>query len=167
MENIYLVGFMGSGKTTVGKILAHKIDKVFIEMDDAIEVDAGKSIVDIFAQEGEAHFRRLEDKLLRDLSARKDLVIGCGGGLICSDENLGILKETGKVFFLRVSALAAYKRTKQHSHRPLLNVDNPLRAIEALLSKRVPFYVQAHYTIDTENISPEDVADTIVEILNK
>ena len=167
MDNIYLVGFMGSGKTTVGKILAHKIDKAFIEMDEVIEADTGKPITEIFAQEGEAHFRRLENKLLRDLSVRKDLVVSCGGGLICNEENLRILKETGKVFFLRASAKVVYQRTKHHTHRPLLNVDNPLGAIEELLKERNHFYTQAHYTIDTDNISAEEVADSIVEILNK
>jgi len=167
MDNVYLVGFMGSGKTTVGKILAEKINKAFVEMDEIIEADEGKPITDIFTQEGEERFRRLESKLLRDLSVRKDLVVSCGGGLICNDENLRILKDTGKVFFLRASAMVVYNRTKQHAHRPLLNVDNPLGAIEELLKKRNSFYAQAHYTIDTDNISADEVVDNIIEILNK
>lgn len=167
MDNVYLVGFMGSGKTAAGKILAHKIDKAFVEMDEIIETDAGKPITDIFAQKGEEHFRRLESGLLRDLSVRRDLVVSCGGGLICNDENLRILKETGKVFFLRASAMTIYERTKHHTHRPLLNVDNPLGAIEELLKKRNSFYTQAHHTIDTDDISADEVADNIVEILNK
>ena len=82
MKNVYLVGFMGAGKTVVGRVLADKINKEFIEMDDIIEADEGRSIVDIFAQQGEAYFRRCEKKLLNDLSAREDLIIGCGGGLV-------------------------------------------------------------------------------------
>ena len=167
MKNVYLVGFMGAGKTAVGRILADKINKEFIEMDDIIEADEGRSIVDIFAQQGEAYFRRCEKKLLNDLSARKDLIIGCGGGLVCDSENLEILRDTGLVFCLKVSALTAYGRTRHQTHRPILNVDNPLRIIEELLSKRAPCYDQAHYSIDTDGISPDAVADKIIDILNK
>lgn len=158
---------MGAGKTAVGRVLAEKINKEFIEMDDIIEADEGKSIVDIFAQQGEAYFRRCEKKLLKDLSARKDLIIGCGGGLVCDPDNLTVLRDTGLVFCLKVSALAAYERTRNQAHRPILNVDNPLRTIEELVSKRAPCYDQAHYSIDTVGILPGEVADKIIDILIK
>ena len=95
MKNIYLVGFMGTGKTIVGKILAKKLAKEFIEMDTVIEEKEGSEIVDIFAKQGQAYFRSLEKELLGELSKREDVVISCGGGLVCDQGNLKVLKETG------------------------------------------------------------------------
>jgi shikimate kinase len=166
MKNIYLVGFMGTGKTTVGKILAKKLNKEFIEMDEVIEEREGKKIVDIFAQEGEFYFRYLEKQLLKELAEKNDLIISCGGGLICDEENLKILKETGIVFNLVASPLTIYERTKKHTHRPLLNVSSPLKRIEELLEKRRPYYEKAHFSVDTEKFSAEEVAEEIIKIIN-
>ena len=112
MKNIYLVGFMGTGKTVVGEILAKKLAKDFVEMDAFIEAKEGSEVVDIFAKKGEAYFRELEKELLKELSVKKDLVISCGGGLICDSENLNQLKETGVVFALQASVSTIYRRTK-------------------------------------------------------
>lgn len=156
---------MGTGKTAVGKILAKSLDKQFIEMDDLIEQRAGKKITEIFTQDGEEHFRKLENQLLKELSSRQDLVVSCGGGLICNDENLAILKGSGTVFSLESSPEMIYERTKKYEHRPLLNVDDPLGKIHDLLQKRKPFYEQAHYSIRSESESPQEVADKIIDIL--
>jgi len=166
MQNIYLVGFMGTGKTAVGKILAKELSKEFVEMDALIEEKEGSEIVDIFANKGEAYFRSLEKALLGELSRREDLVISCGGGLVCDQENLKLLKETGVVFALRASVSTIYQRTKEHTHRPILNVDDPRGKIEQLLAKRAPYYAQAQHSIDTDNLSPEEIADKIITILN-
>lgn len=167
MGNVYLVGFMGTGKTTVGKILAQKLNKEFVETDEVIEQQEAKKIVDIFSQKGEAYFRELEKKLLEELSREKDLVVSCGGGLICNEDNLNILKRTGIVFNLKASVQEIYERTKKHTSRPLLNVDNPLEKIGGLLNKREPYYSQAHYIIDSESGSPIQIAESIIEILDK
>ncbi len=167
MKNIYLVGFMGTGKTAVGKELSSRLNGQFIEMDDEIEKRAGKSIVKIFAQDGEAHFRKLEKELLKELSKKQGLIVSCGGGLICDEENLRILKETGTVINLKSSAQKIYERTKIHTHRPLLNVANPLQEIEGLMEKRSPFYLQAHYVVESEDQTPAEVASTIEEILRE
>jgi shikimate kinase len=151
----------------VGKLLSAKLGKDFIEMDEVIETRAGKKIVDIFAQEGEVTFRKLESQLLLELSAGQDLVVSCGGGLICNDKNLQVLKDTGTVFCLRASAPIIYERTTKYLHRPLLNVSDPLGKIEELLAARQPYYGQAHYTIDTDDISPEAVVDKIVDTLKE
>lgn len=166
MKNIYLVGFMGTGKTAVGKILAKSLDKEFVEMDAVIEAREGSEVVDIFAKKGEAYFRKLEKGLLKELSTKKDLVISCGGGLICDQENLKRLKETGVVFALTASVSAIYQRTKEHTHRPILNVEDPQKKIEELLKGRAPYYAQAQHSIDTDNLFPEEIADKIIAILN-
>jgi shikimate kinase len=92
-------------------------------------------------------------------------VVSCGGGLVCDEENLRILKETGTVFNLKASAQILYERTKKHKHRPLVNVEDPLSKIEELLKKREPYYNQAHYSIETEGIAPLEVANRIINIL--
>jgi len=166
MKNIYLVGFMGTGKTAVGEILAKRLAKKFIEMDAVIEEKQGFKIADIFAKEGEAYFRNLEKTLLGELSKREGLVISCGGGLICDQENLKLLKETGVVFALKASVSTIYQRTKDHAHRPILNVGNPQEKIKQLLKERAPYYAQAQHSIDTDNLSPEEIVDKIVAILN-
>jgi len=166
MENIYLVGFMGTGKTVVGKILAKELSKEFVEMDACIEEREGSKIVDIFANKGESYFRGLEKIMLDELSQREDLVVSCGGGLICDSDNLKQLKATGAVFALRALVSTIYQRTKDHSHRPILNVDNPQERIEQLLKKRVAYYMQADHSIDTDGFSPKEIADKIIAILN-
>ena len=156
---------MGTGKTSVAKILAADLDKQFIEMDELIEQRAAKSINDIFSQDGEAHFRSLESSLLNELAQKEDLVVSCGGGLICNEDNLKTLKDTGLVFNLESSAQAIYERTKKYTHRPLLNVEDPLGKINELLLKRKPFYGQAHHSVRSEDESPQEVAKRIEEII--
>jgi len=166
MKNIYLVGFMGTGKTVTGKVLADKLKREFVEVDELIEQAQGKPITDIFAQEGEAHFRALEKKALKELSLKQGLVVSCGGGLICNEDNLKLLKETGWVFCLKASPGTIYERTKKYAHRPLLNVKDPLKKIEELLKQRASYYSRAHYSIDTEKVKPSVVADKIIAIIN-
>jgi len=166
MKNIYLVGFMGTGKTVVGENLAKRLAREFVEMDAVIAEREGKKIVDIFDKKGEAYFRKLEKKLLKELCIKDNLIISCGGGLICDKENLKRLKETGIVFALTASPLVIYERTKKHLHRPILNVNDPQAKIKELLDKRTPYYKQAQYSINTENVLPEEIAAKIVTILN-
>jgi shikimate kinase len=166
VKNIYLVGFMGTGKTTVGKILAAKLKRQFIEMDEAIEKEEACSITEIFATKGEPYFRKLESDLLKKLSTETDLIVSCGGGLICNKENLKILTETGTVFNLAASAKIIYERTKKYSHRPLLNVANPVLKIDELIKIRNQYYNKAHHTIDTTEINPDEVAEKIIDELN-
>ena len=166
MRNIYLVGFMGTGKTVVGKDLAKRLNKEFVEMDTVIAETEGREIVDIFDRKGEAYFRKLEKELLKELCLKTDLVISCGGGLICDEENLKQLKKTGIVFALTASPLTIYQRTKEQAHRPILNVDDPQAKIRELLDERDPYYKQAHHLIDTENILPGEITGKIITILN-
>lgn len=167
MKNIYLVGFMGTGKTVVGKIIAKRLNKKFMEMDEIIEKKENKKIAEIFAAGGEERFRELERKLLREISQKSDLVVSGGGGLICNEENARVLLETGRVFNLTASPATIYQRIKKHTHRPLLNVANPLIKIEQLLAQRQNYYAKAHYTVESENQPPAAVADNIIELLKK
>lgn len=166
MKNIYLAGFMGTGKSVLGKILAKKLNRDFIETDKLIEDKQGLKIADIFSQKGECYFRILEQKVISKLCFRESLVVSCGGGMICNQDNLDLLKSTGVVFSLKASASIIYQRIREDSHRPLLNVDNQLEKIKQLLKQRKYYYDQADYVIDTDNILPQDVADKIIRILN-
>ncbi len=165
MKNIYLVGFMGTGKTSVGKILAEKLNREFVEMDSVIEAEQAKPITEIFAQDGEGAFRQSEKELLKKLTNKPDLVVSCGGGLVCDLENLKLLKASGVVIALEAAPATIYQRTKTNTKRPLLNVKEPLRAIEELLAKRRPFYQQADQVINTEEFEPEQIADQIAKLI--
>lgn len=167
MKNIYLVGFMGTGKTTLGKIISRKLGKKFIETDTLIEKQENKKIADIFNSLGETHFRTLEKNLLKEISQENNLVVSCGGGLICDEENLKIVLQTGIVFNLTALPETIYERIKHYRHRPLLNVEDPLTAIKELQNKRQIFYSKAHYNIDTDNQSPQEIAGKIIDILNR
>lgn len=167
MKNIYIVGFMATGKSAVGKILARELKREFVEMDQAIEQQEGRKIKDIFKESGEPYFRGLESKLLHDLAEKSDLVVSCGGGLICSEDNIKILKKSGIVINLRSSPEKIYNRTRQLADRPLLNVPDPLAKIKELFEKRRPYYDQAHYQIISENETPQQVAEAILGVLKK
>ncbi len=164
-KNIYIVGFMGTGKTTVGRLLAEKLGREFIEMDDEIEKREGMKIVSIFATKGEEYFRTVESEVLKDIAQKSNIVVSCGGGVVLKEENMKILKNTGIVICLRASRDTIYERTKNDSFRPLLNVTNPRRRIEELLKAREPFYSKAHHTVDTDSLSPEEVRDRILAIV--
>ncbi|MFA5271517.1 MAG: shikimate kinase [Candidatus Omnitrophota bacterium] len=166
MKNVYLVGFMGTGKTTVGKILAKTLKKEFLEMDETIEKENSKKITEIFKMHGEPYFRGLEKKLLRKISKKKNLIVSCGGGLICDTGNLETLKKSGTIFNLTASKESIYERTKKYKNRPLLNVVNPMKRIEKLMNLRMCYYSKAHYTIDTNGAEPEAVAEKIISILD-
>lgn len=165
MKNIYLVGFMGTGKTTVGRILAEKLSKDFVEMDEVIEEKEGKRIKDIFKDHGEPYFRKLENNLLKEIILQSDLVVSCGGGVVCDQSNLKLLQDTGRVFSLFASPAVIFKRVKDSSQRPLLNVEDPLAKINELLQFRQPFYKKAGVEINTDNLSSLQVADYILRLL--
>jgi shikimate kinase len=167
MQNIYLVGFMGTGKSFVGKILAGQLNAKFIEMDEELERRAGKKIVDIFKDEGEANFRLMERMLLEELAKQDGNVVSCGGGAVCNDYNLALVKTSGFSFNLQSSPEKIYERTKKNTDRPLLQVENPLLKIKELLSKREPFYAQADHHIKSEEETPQQVADAIMNILKQ
>lgn len=162
MKNTYLVGFMGCGKTAVAKGLAHRLNRPFIDMDEEISNRQGCSIKEIFAARGEAYFRSLEAELVRELSLKSGWVVACGGGTFASQENIDLLKKSGLVICLTSKPEVIFKRVKADQDRPLLQVDDPLSAIELLLSKREPFYSQAHHSFDCSALTVDETVDGIL-----
>ncbi|MEW6008700.1 MAG: shikimate kinase [Candidatus Omnitrophota bacterium] len=163
MKNIYLVGFMGTGKSVVAKVLAKRLNLKFIDMDTLIEKKEGLKIKDIFAERGETYFRQLEKETVKELSAKLDTVVACGGGVVLDKDNLNILKATGSIICLNARPEIILKRCENCTDRPLLNIENPKKRIEELLRFRAPFYAQAHFNIDTSDLSVEEVAEKILE----
>lgn len=162
MNNIYLVGFMGSGKSTVGKILAEKLKMEFIDVDQLIEKEEGMKIADIFEKKGEKYFRNLEKKKIKDLTKEKNLVISTGGGLGADKENMDLMKKTGLVVWLDVSLDEILKRCKGDRNRPLLNQDH--EKIKKLYEERKPIYRTAHIRIKTDDKEPEEIVEEITDV---
>lgn len=148
--NIFLVGLMGAGKTTVGRALAKRLNKQFIDSDQEIEARTGASIPLIFEIEGETSFRQREAEVIRDLTAQQDIVLATGGGAILNAESRAYLKSRGTVIYLRASVNSILQRTSHDKNRPLLQTADPRKTIEELSRTREPFYNEvADIVIDT------------------
>jgi shikimate kinase len=165
--NIALIGFMGTGKTAVGRLLAKKLGRKFIELDSVIEKRAGKSIPEIFVEDGEIAFRELEIKATKEVTRTKRTVIACGGGVVLNRINIDRLKEGAVIVYLTATPSVILKRTlREDGKRPLLDVENPLETIRELLKFRKPLYERAaDITVSTARLSVEAVADEIIEKL--
>lgn len=162
MKNFILIGFMGSGKTVVGKRLAKRLGYTFIDTDILIEENTGKSISDIFSHDGEQSFRDTETQILTELSGLSEHVISTGGGIITKKENRERLKNIGFIIWLRASPETIFKRVSTENHRPLLKVDNPLEQIKRLMSQREQSYAKSDLTIDTDGLEVDDVVNKII-----
>ncbi|MDD5291801.1 MAG: shikimate kinase [Candidatus Omnitrophica bacterium] len=165
MKNIYIVGFMGTGKTSTGKELAARLKRGFLDLDGIIEEKEKMPIAQIFGQKGESYFRKLEKDLIKDVSSKEDLVVSCGGGAVAEADNLASLKKSGVIICLKADADTILKRTKGNLLRPLLNVDNPRERINELLKNREPFYSQSDHFLDTTGLSIGQTVDKIIEII--
>jgi len=165
--NIALIGFMGVGKTAVGKVLAEKLGMSFIELDLLIEQKAGKSIPEIFQQNGEAAFRELEMRVTEEVANKKKAVIACGGGLVLNKINIERLRKSARMVYLTASPGAILKRVaNEEGQRPLLEVGNPTLAIREMLSFRKPFYERAaDIKIDTSKLDINAVSKQIISKL--
>jgi len=150
IHNLALVGFMGSGKSTVGRLVAQDLDFQFVDTDALIEEKAGIPITEIFATEGEQAFRQLERETILELGKEEKQVIATGGGAIMHPENLTSLKSHALVVCLWANAESIYERTKHQTHRPLLQGENPLGTIQTMLAEREPVYKQADVIVNTE-----------------
>ena len=162
MNNFILIGFMGSGKTEVGKRLAKRLGYTFMDTDLLIEEKTGKSISDIFSKDGELFFRDIETLILTELSGINEHVISTGGGIVTKKENILLLKKTGFIIWLKASPETILKRVGSETHRPLLKVDNPLEKIKKLMSQREQSYSEADLTIDTDGLEVEDIVNNII-----
>ena len=164
-RSLYLVGMMGSGKTSTGRPLAERLGYGFVDADAVIEQAAGCSIPEIFERDGEAGFRSLESQVLNAISQRPSLVVATGGGVVTMPENWGLL-HSGIVIWLDVVSEQLLQRLKADSTvRPLLQNDDPEAALNALLNERRPLYAEADLTVVINEETPETVADGILQLL--
>jgi shikimate kinase len=163
MKNIVLTGFMGTGKTEVGRILSRKLGYALVDADTEIEKEQGMTITEIFKQYGEPKFREIEANVIKRLSEINNAVISTGGGAVLRQENMDNLRKNGVIVCLTASPETILKRTSATNDRPLLQVDNPLQKIKELLEFRKPYYEKADIMIDTEGKSPIEVAEEIIE----
>lgn len=161
-KNIYLIGLMGAGKTTVGRQLARRLGREFFDADHEIVERTGVPIPTIFEIEGEDGFRRRESQTIEELSAMRGIVLATGGGVVLSPENRQRLHETGWTVYLNVPPVMLFQRTRHDRNRPLLQVDNPLARLEELHAIRDPLYREvAHLVVDGSHL----VASGIVHYL--
>ena len=171
---VYLTGFMGSGKSTIGPILANTLGWEFYDLDNIIENKTGMKIKKIFDVYGEDYFRILERKTLLEISGNNKIVVSLGGGTIANKKNLEILKKTGFLFYLKLSSASAYKRLKYKKDRPVLFSDmgenftkeDLLKRINVLYEKRKIFYEQSDFIVETDNMPVGKTVDRIVKIIN-
>lgn len=149
-QNIFLVGLMGAGKTTVGRVLARRLHLQFLDCDHEIEARTGVAVRTIFEVEGEAGFRAREAAMIAELTARPGVLLATGGGSIGNPENRRLLRERGTVIYLRARPEDLFKRTRHDRDRPLLQTADPLARLRELLDVRHPLYQEtAHLTLDT------------------
>jgi shikimate kinase len=160
--NLALVGFMGTGKSSVGHLAAEQLRFAFIDTDELIENEVGKSIPEIFAQLGEPAFRKYERDVVQALSARRDTVISTGGGLVADPANMASLKLHSLVVCLWASAETIWERVREQTHRPLLQSPDPQARIRELLEQRGPAYRQADVLVNTGFRSAKEVTQQVL-----
>lgn len=158
IRNLALIGFMGTGKSSVGRMVAELLHFTFLDTDELIVARAGKPITDIFAQQGEAAFRELERKVVEELAGRTQTVVSTGGGVPVNPANLASLKTHALVVCLWASPEKIWENVRGQAHRPLVNVADPQARIRTLLAEREPFYREADVLINTELRSVREVA---------
>jgi len=163
-ENIIITGFMGSGKSIVAEKLARELGMEFIDMDQIIEKQ-GMSISDIFARYGEKYFREQENKLVKELSQKENMVIATGGGTLLSADNAKMLSEKGEIICLYADSKVLYNRLKRKDNRPLLRGGNLLDRINQLIEERKKIYDNIKLKIDTSDLNIQEVVDKIIDIL--
>ena len=167
--NIYLTGFMGAGKTSVGRLLATELGALYYDTDQIIIGAQGMSIEEIFKIRGEEYFRDKETELLRLLGKKTagTCIISTGGGIVKRLENRALMSKNGLVVFLHISTEEACRRLSGVQNRPLLNTPDPIACINELLQKRRPFYQEAHITVETSNITVRETVNKIVSAIGR
>ncbi|MDR0822278.1 MAG: shikimate kinase [Endomicrobium sp.] len=160
--NIVLTGFMGTGKSTIGKILAQKSAMSFCDIDAIIEKEKGMTIREIFEKFGEPIFRQIEAETIEKISKLDNIIISCGGGAVLNQKNIENLRRNGKIINLYAEPETIYSRVKGDLSRPVLKGSNPsIEDIKALLENRSKFYANCDIRIDTSKITPQEAADKI------
>ncbi len=168
MPNIYLIGMMGSGKSVTGKRLANKLGYGFTDLDERVQQAAGKTISQIFSEQGEASFRDLESRVLKDAAAVEARVVATGGGSILRRANVELMKATGKIIFLQTSPEVLWRRVRDKKDRPLLKDGKPEEKLLEIYAYRQPIYEGAcDAKVNTDGKTAQTVADEINEILRQ
>lgn len=162
--SIIVTGFMGSGKSTVGRLLAGKLQRPFIDMDTEIERREGRAISDIFAREGEPVFRRIERALVEELADRRGLVVATGGGVVLDPDNIADFSRTGLLVCLDARPEVVLARVEKESHRPLLEGEARMQRITNLMRDRAPCYARIAHHIDTNGLSADAVAEAVLSV---
>lgn len=166
VRNIFLIGPMGAGKSTIGRALAKELKLEFYDSDEVIEQRAGANIGWIFDIEGEEGFRRREQKVIEELTQKTNIVLATGGGAIMTPENRIALSARGIVIYLKTSLQQQYERTKRDTKRPLLQTDNLEERLESLGEEREPHYTElADVSFDTDKLTVKAVANNIIKYL--
>ncbi len=164
MRNIVLVGFMGTGKTTVGRLIAEKTGMPLLDMDSIIVERAGKPITQIFADEGEAYFRKLERELVQELAATEGNIISTGGGIVLNPDNIADFEKTGLVVCLLADAETVLDRVRHDTTRPLLAGDKEAKIVELLESRKALYESIAHKIDVSGRPSPVPTAQEIIDL---
>lgn len=164
MRNIILIGFMGTGKTTIATRLANRLKMSYVSTDDLIEKREKRTINEIFTKDGEDRFRDIESEVVREVSGMENVVIDAGGGVVLREENMANFRSNGIVICLRADEDVIMERTKKYKHRPLLNVEDPKQRIRTLIAKRAPYYAKADHCIDTGKLTVKQVVEEIAKI---
>ncbi len=156
---------MGTGKTAVGKILARRLGLVLVDVDSEIERERKTTITEIFRQFGEAGFRDIESDAIKELSELKNAVLSTGGGAVLREDNMTALRKNGVIICLAASPETILRRTGANKDRPLLQVDDPRQKIKELCEFRKPYYEKADIIINTDDMSPAQVAEEIIKAM--
>ena len=165
-DNIFFVGLMGAGKTTIGKLLAKKLKKTFYDTDHEIEKKLGVKVSVIFELEGEEGFRKRETQMINELTSKKDIILATGGGAVLSEENRRLLKERGKVIYLNAKPQHLAKRMAFDKDRPLLQKGNMLETLNNLYQERHPLYLGvSSFVVDTGQQKTQTIINKIEALL--
>ena len=167
MRNIVLIGFMGTGKTSTGRLLAGRLGRHFVDIDRKIEQESGLAISEIFARHGEAYFRAKEKELVARVSRYRRAVIATGGGVVLDPANMERLRAGGVIVCLTASVETILERTGRRSTRPLLARPDREEIVARLLAERAPLYGAADFTVDTSTLSPRMAAEKIIAFLRQ
>lgn len=165
-NNIFLIGFMGSGKSTIGRFLQKELNMELVEMDARIVEEQGMSINDIFAEKGEDYFRDLESRLVLELNSEGNTIVSCGGGVVIRPENVENMKKNGKIVFLSATPDTIYERVKNSTERPILNGHMNVEYIAGLMEKRRALYENAaDIRIETDGKTKDEICKEIISKL--
>lgn len=165
-NNVYLIGFMGTGKSTVSRLLSESLGAAVTDADEAIVRWQDRSIKEIFELQGEEHFRNLETELLRRTGESEPGIISCGGGIVLREENRKLMKKYGVTVLLKASPETIYARVKENTERPVLNSNMSVAYITELMEKRAVYYEEAgEIVIDTDGKTPREISEEIMKKL--